>query len=164
MSRRLALAAVLLLPACGSSTDGVEHTVLEVTPTTQPPRVAEAADPTIGFDALVAAATTHTPPRRQRASRSQSRPRRYQTPRSAPAGGGSAPMPPDSVKRCESGGNYQAQNRTSSASGAWQIINSTWDNYKGYPTAASAPPEIQDERAAQLWAGGKGAGHWRACL
>jgi hypothetical protein len=60
----------------------------------------------------------------------------------------------------ESGGNTHAQNPTSSASGKWQFINSTWNGYGGYPTAASAPESVQDAKAAELWAGGAGAGHW----
>lgn len=54
------------------------------------------------------------------------------------------------VRRHESGGNYQAQNPTSTASGAYQFLNSTWRTlsaragYGGYSTAASAPPYIQD--------------------
>lgn len=50
----------------------------------------------------------------------------------------------------DTAGGYGAQNPTSSASGAYQIVDGTWQNYKGYPTAASAPPHIQDERAKQL--------------
>lgn len=46
----------------------------------------------------------------------------------------------------ESGGNYKAINPTSGASGAYQYLRSTWNGYKGFGEARSAPPEIQDER------------------
>lgn len=54
------------------------------------------------------------------------------------------------VRRHESGGNYQAQNPTSTASGAYQYLRSTWltmsarAGHAGYPTARSAPPWVQD--------------------
>ena len=54
------------------------------------------------------------------------------------------------VRRHESGGNYQAKNPVSTASGAYQFLNSTWRTmsaragHGGYPTARSAPPHIQD--------------------
>ncbi len=69
-------------------------------------------------------------------------------------------LPPCCVMNRESGGNITAQNPTSSASGKWQFLSSTWGNYMGYPTAASAPEWVQDKRAAELWAGGAGASHW----
>lgn len=57
------------------------------------------------------------------------------------------------VQHFESGGNYAAVNPTSSASGAYQFTTPTWQQYAGqigvnlnqWPTAASAPPQVQDE-------------------
>lgn len=56
------------------------------------------------------------------------------------------------VQHYESGGNYTAQSPTSSASGAYQFINSTWlaaaraigVDTSAYPTAVSAPAAVQD--------------------
>lgn len=67
---------------------------------------------------------------------------------------------PESIVMCESGGNYSAENPTSTASGAYQIIDGTWGGYGGYSHASDAPPSVQDERAAQIWAGGAGRGNW----
>jgi muramidase (phage lysozyme) len=61
---------------------------------------------------------------------------------------------------CESGGSYTAENPSSSASGAYQIIDSTWNGYAGYSHASDAPPHVQDAKAAELWAGGAGRSHW----
>jgi hypothetical protein len=50
----------------------------------------------------------------------------------------------------ESSGNYKASRKDGgTASGAYGYIDSTWNNYKGFPTAKDAPPEIQDERMKQ---------------
>ena len=54
------------------------------------------------------------------------------------------------VRRHESGGNYQAKNPSSTASGAYQFLDSTWRTmsaragHSGWGHAASAPPHIQD--------------------
>jgi hypothetical protein len=62
---------------------------------------------------------------------------------------------------------------SSTASGKWQILRSTWGarivngkcvgGYGGYCNAADAPEEVQDAKARELWAGGRGCSHWSAC-
>lgn len=54
------------------------------------------------------------------------------------------------VRRHESGGNYRAENPVSTASGAYQFLDSTWRTmsaragHRGWGHAASAPPHVQD--------------------
>jgi hypothetical protein len=54
----------------------------------------------------------------------------------------------DTIRTVESGGDYTARSDTSTASGAYQYVDHTWNGYRGYPSAYLAPPEIQDARAA----------------
>ncbi len=72
-------------------------------------------------------------------------------------------LPPCYVMMRESRGSLTAHNPTSTASGKWQFLNSTWNGYGGYSSAASAPESVQDARAAQVWAGGAGCSNWSAC-
>lgn len=72
-------------------------------------------------------------------------------------------LPPCYVMRRESGGNITAQNPSSTASGKWQFLDSTWAGYGGYAKARYAPEKTQDAKARQLWAGGRGCSHWSAC-
>lgn len=53
------------------------------------------------------------------------------------------------IRRIESGDNYAAQSSGSTASGAYQFIDSTWDRYDGYLRAVDAPPDVQDAKAAE---------------
>lgn len=64
----------------------------------------------------------------------------------------------------ESGGNWRAQNPSSTASGGYQFLDSTWARHRGYARAVHAPPWVQRERFLQLWAGGGGRSHWAASV
>src|SRR5262245_32943279 len=54
------------------------------------------------------------------------------------------------IRQVESGGNYLAQARGSSASGAYAFLDSSWDGYGGYTHARDAPPALQDVKATDL--------------
>lgn len=77
------------------------------------------------------------------------------------------------VADCESGeiladgtaieGSYDiyAKNPTSSASGAFQFIDSTWEWVTGLePPARAYPLEVQEQAFWTLWDDGRGASHW----
>lgn len=60
----------------------------------------------------------------------------------------------EAIKQCESGGDYAAQNPTSTASGAYQFLDSTWqgmDAAAGYARAIDAPESVQDAAAIELY-------------
>ena len=57
------------------------------------------------------------------------------------------------IRAKESSGDYSAVGQPTPwgrATGAYQFLDSTWGNYKGYSRAMDAPAHIQDERARDL--------------
>jgi hypothetical protein len=54
------------------------------------------------------------------------------------------------LRAIESGGDYRAAARSSTASGAYQFLDSTWGGYGGYRRARDAPPPVQDAKAVEL--------------
>jgi hypothetical protein len=54
----------------------------------------------------------------------------------------------DTIRTIESGGDYTAPKNQGGASGAYQYVDTTWNDYEGFASAYLAPPEIQDARAA----------------
>lgn len=74
---------------------------------------------------------------------------------------------PDLFERiayCESNFNPQAQNQTSTASGVFQFLDSTfyhWTSWYGIAYAAKNDPETQSELAALMIRDG-GLSHWNA--
>jgi hypothetical protein len=126
--------------------------------------VAEAARAKAASDARAAeeaatAAAARQAPRRQ-ASAPASSSRRQAAPAAAPRRAGGS-TPPEYVKQCESGGNYQAVNPNGHY-GAWQFSQATWNGVGGTGRPDQASPAEQDHRAAILWNNGAGAGNW-AC-
>ncbi len=65
----------------------------------------------------------------------------------------------------ESGGDYKAENPYETASGAYQYIDGTWNDYGGYHHASDAPPAVQDAKArSDLEAAYKRLGDWERVI
>ena len=68
----------------------------------------------------------------------------------------------EQIKQAESGGNYNAKNPRSSASGAYQFLDTTWRSVTGLPgSARDYPKATQDEAARKLYAA-QGSAPWAA--
>lgn len=65
------------------------------------------------------------------------------------------------IRACESGNNYTAQNPSSTASGAYQFLDSTWAGFGGYARAMYAPASVQDQYALQEY-NADGTSPWAA--
>jgi hypothetical protein len=72
------------------------------------------------------------------------------SPPSPSSGACGGDLPPCWIMLRESGGNIRAQNATSSASGKWQMLDSTWGGFMGYARAADAPEWVQDAKARTM--------------
>ena len=59
-------------------------------------------------------------------------------------------LPPCWIMNRESGGDIHAKNPNSSASGKWQMLDSTWNGYGGYAHASDAPEWVQDAKARSM--------------
>lgn len=67
------------------------------------------------------------------------------------------------IATCESGGNPNAQNAVSTASGLYQFLDSTWVGLTGFaPPASNYSSATQTAAFWKLWAGGAGAHNWDA--
>lgn len=53
------------------------------------------------------------------------------------------------IRQLESGGDYTVRAGGSSASGAYQFLDSSWAGYGGYTRAHLAPPAVQDAKATE---------------
>lgn len=99
----------------------------------------------------------------QKQQQVQNHSQRGVTPNEPSSGRCGGDLPPCYVMMRESGGSLTARNPSSSASGKWQFLDSTWAGYGGYASAYLAPESVQDGKARELWAGGAGCSHWNAC-
>lgn len=77
-------------------------------------------------------------------------------------------LPPCYVVQRESNFNPTARNPHSTAGGLFQFLVGTFRSvcpeHGHYGNAANAPVSVQVECARRLWAGGRGAGHWRQTM
>ncbi len=54
------------------------------------------------------------------------------------------------IRTMESGGDYSVSVTTSTASGAYGFLDSSWGGYGGFVRAKDAPPAVQDAKAAEF--------------
>jgi hypothetical protein len=165
----LSLVAVFTTGRPPTPSAGIVHHADAASPTTTVPEASTTVPETTTVPEPVTlpepVTTLYVPPTTQPVPTTRSVP--VQTTVAAPVSTGSVH---DRIEGCESYGdpnappNYLAENPSSSASGAAQYLDSTWNWYGGYRRARDAPPSIQEERfTADLLVG---TGPWsssRAC-
>lgn len=149
---RLAQAPVVVEPALASAS---ERAAIELWTTTLWTNAFREHQIRLWYEAAAEAERQAEAARRAAATRSRTAPAR---------GGGGGGCTPEGIIAAESGGNITAQNPTSTASGKYQFLDSTWAGYGGYARAKDAPESVQDEKFEQTWAGGAGASHWAASV
>lgn len=64
------------------------------------------------------------------------------------------------IAHFESSGNPKAENPYSTASGLFQFVDGTWNNFMGYRRAKDAPINVQLRKFYIVWDGGRGASNW----
>ncbi len=154
---RLLLAGAIVLGAA-SCADVVAETAQPHRDTVRPDGGLDLTDPTTTTTTTTVVVVASTLPRRQ-VSRTKPAPSSSRPP-TARAGGGDPPVISDNtaergdllmrIARCEGYPRFVHADHgpTSTASGGLGFLDSTWNNYKGYPRAMDAPWEIQLERGA----------------
>jgi hypothetical protein len=148
---RLALAATIAIAAACAPDAPTPVAV----PTTPPPTPAPSSSTAVPSPApTTTAAPLPAPPPRARAGRAAT---------TDPPEGNAGAMEQQlaAIARCESGGRYDAENPRSTASGRYQVLDSTWDGYGGWDRAVDAPPEVQEAWAREAYARA-GTRPWRA--
>ena len=145
--KRVALAALLLVPACGSSDiPEPQHSAFQDVPKYHVPRSQDTPESFI----------VPARPKQRRTTRSGVR-AKVTTDRTT---GGGCTL--EVIRRRESGNNYGAVSRSGKYRGAYQFDASTWASVGGTGDPAAASPEEQDARAAELMRR-RGTQPWSVC-
>lgn len=165
MSRRIAVGlAIALVAACSTPDAPAPPTTTTSTAPPDPALAPPTSPPVVASTTTVAKAV----PRAPRVTAATLPPTLPAPPVEGGGGGdppegneGAAQQQLEAIARCESGGSYVAENPTSTASGKYQVLDSTWGGYGGYQHASDAPPHVQEAFARELYAR-RGTQPWAA--